>query len=206
LASGRTGEIRLVSKLTLAKIRDEGGYANVAGGLGRHWTAITDRVNGTFYVDSTQIKRLTRNEDERAQLFEQIGLLSQGVSKGDAVEFEHEDAWSVQRLPRGAAGSGMEEGWAITGCPDGFDPFDGGAIRRILRRRLTAARTALEGHRGHARCLVLIGAYDYADNENAGPALRGFDPTLAAALDVVALVTDTEVRPIVLSPKLGAAS
>jgi hypothetical protein len=49
------------------------------------------------------------------------------------------------------------------------------------------------------RVLVLIGAYDYMENENAGPSLRGFDPSLAAAFDIVALVSDAEVKPIVLS-------
>lgn len=204
LASGRVGEARLPSKMTLAKIRDEGGYASVAGGLSRFWTAITDKVDGTFYVDSRSLHRLTRGEEERTALFDHIGLLSQGVPTGQAVEFEHEDAWSVQRLPRAAATEGMTDGWAITGCPEGFDPFDGGIIRRILRQRLSRATGLLAGRRD-IRALVLVGAYDYMENENAGPAMRGFDPALATAFDVVALVSDTEVKPIVLSRSLGPA-
>jgi len=202
LASGRIGEARYPAKMELAKIRDEGGYANVVGGLGRHWTTVTDRVRGTFFVDSSSLLRLTREEKEREELFEQIGLLSQGVEMGKAVEFEFDDAWSVQRLPRGAAGAGLSDGWAITGAPEGFDPFDGAMTRRLLRSRLVAARDALEHFRGDVRALVLIGAYDYADNENAGPSLRGFDPALAAALDLVVLVSDAEVRPLVLSRSL----
>jgi hypothetical protein len=199
LASGRKAEVRLPVKMVLAKVRDEGGYANVVGGLARHWTTVTAKVNGTFYVDSQELKRLTRDEAEREELFDHIGLLSQGVEKGEAVEFEHEDAWSVQRLPRGPAGKGLTDGWAITGCPEGFDPFDGGLTRRLLRQKLVAARDATAGRTGEVRALVLVGAYDYIENEGAGPALRGFDPTLAASLDIVALVSDTEVRPIVLS-------
>jgi hypothetical protein len=199
LASGRKGEARLPAKLTLAKIRDEGGYANVLGGLGRHWTTVTEKVDGTFYLDSRNLHRLTRDEAERSELFDRIGMLSQGVKVGEAVEFEHEDAWAVQRLPRGAAGKSLTDGWAITGCPEGFDPFDGGVTRRLLRRKLTAARDSLASGSGALRALVLIGAYDYMENEGAGPALRGFDPALAAALDMVVLVADTDVRPIVLS-------
>ncbi|HXH22864.1 MAG TPA: hypothetical protein VNN10_12630 [Dehalococcoidia bacterium] len=199
LASGRKGEARLPVKMVLAKVRDEGGYANVIGGLGRHWTTVTEKVNGTFYLDSRNLHRLTRDEAERAELFDHIGLLSQGVKLGEAVEFEHEDAWSVQRLPRGAAGKGMADGWAIAGCPEGFDPFDGAVTRRLLRRNLIEAREALASLPGALRALVLIGAYDYMENEGAGPALRGFDPALAAALDIVVLVADTEVKPIVLS-------
>jgi hypothetical protein len=199
LASGRKGEARLPLKMVLAKVRDEGGYANVLGGLSRHWTIVTEKVNGTFYLDSKGLKRLTRDEDERTELFEHIGLLSQGVEKGEAIEFEHEDAWSLQRLPRGPAARDMSEGWAISGCPEGFDTSDGAVIRRLLRQKLIAARDALPLRPGQLRALVLIGAYDYMENETAGPALRGFDPTLAASLDIVALVADTEVKPIVLS-------
>jgi hypothetical protein len=199
LASGRKGEARLPVKMVLAKVRDEGGYANVLGGLSRHWTVVTEKVNGTFYLDSKSLMRLTRDEDERADLFEHIGILSQGVEKGEAVEFEHEDAWSLQRLPRGPSAQGMTEGWAIAGCPEGFDPFDGALIRRLLRQKLVAARDALAPRPGGLRALVLVGAYDYMENETAGPALRGFDPALAASLDIVALVSDTDVKPIVLS-------
>ena len=199
LASGRKGEARLPVKMVLAKVRDEGGYANVLGGLSRHWTVVTEKVNGTFYLDSKGLMRLTRDEDERAELFEHIGLLSQGVETGEAVEFDHDDAWSLQRLPRGPAARDIAEGWAITGCPEGFDPFDGAVTRRLLRQKLVAARDALPQLPGGLRALVLIGAYDYMENETAGPALRGFDPALAASLDIVALVSDTDVKPIVLS-------
>ena len=85
------------------------------------------------------------------------------------------------------------------GRPEGFDPFDGGLIRRLLRRKLVSARDRLAGNPGALRVLVLVGAYDYMANENAGPSLRGFDPALAAALDIVALVSDAEVKPVVLS-------
>jgi hypothetical protein len=201
LASGRSAEVRLPAKLTLAKVRDEGGYANVTGGLGRHWTTITQRLQGSFYIDSMALRRFTRDEEERQQLFEHIGLISQGVQTGEAVEFEHEDAWLVQRLPRGAAGQDMEDGWAITGCPPGFDPNDGGAIRRLLRARLAAAQAALKDAEG-ARTLVLVGPYDYIENENAGPALRGFDPSLVATFDIIALVAEGSVKPLAMNRHL----
>jgi hypothetical protein len=202
LASGRDGEVRLPAKLVLAKTRDEGGYASVLGGLSRHWTKITDLVNGTFYVDSKSITRLTRDETEREQLFQHIGLLSQGVAKGEAVDFESEDAWSVQRLPRNAATAGMAEGWAITGCPPGFDPSDGAVIRRLLRARLTAARDALAGIDAAVKAIVLVGAYDYIENENAGASLRGFDPALAAGFGMGAIISDANVKPLFISRHL----
>lgn len=204
LASGRDGEVRLPVRMGIGKVRDEGGYASVTGGLGRHWPDISHRLTGSFYLDSRGLNRFTRNEEERQQLFEHIGLLSQGVQTGDFVEFEHEDAWSLQRLPRGAAGQDLEDGWAIAGCPPGFQPADGAIIRRLLRRNLAAAVESLKGKRG-PKVLVLAGAYDYMEFENAGPSLRGFDPALTAAFDVIALVSDAEVKALRLTRGLPFA-
>jgi hypothetical protein len=199
LASGRSGEVRLPVKMAIGKVRDEGGYASVTGGLGRHWPDISHRLTGSFYLDSRGLNRLSRDEDERTQLFDHIGLLSQGLKLGDVVEFEHEDAWNLQRLPRGAAGEGMEDGWAIAGCPPGFEPFDGGPTRRLLRRHLAEANEKLRGVQGASRIIVLVGAFDYIDGEIAGSSLRGFDPALAAAFDVIALVSDADVKTLRLA-------
>jgi hypothetical protein len=203
LASGRTGEVRLPVKLMLGKIRDEGGYASVTGGLGRHWTVIAQRLQGSFYLDSRALNRFTKNESEREELYDQIGMLGQGLQTGDAVEFEHDDAWTVQRLPRGATAEGMTDGWAITGCPTGFDPNDGAQVRRVLRRRLSEAGETLAGRHDALKAVVLIGAYDYMENENAGPSMRGFDPSLTLGFDIIALIADAEVKPILLSRGLN---
>ncbi len=204
LASGRAAEVRLPVRLLLAKVGNEGGYANVTGGLSRHWTTITDRLRGSYFLDSSALRRFTRNEEERQQLYEHIALLSQGLEQGGSIEFEHEDAWTVQRLRRGAAATILADGWAIAGCPPGFDPADGTAVRRLLRGRLAAARSLLAVG-DSARVLLLVGAYDYIEDENAGPALRGFDPALAAAFDAVALVADGEVKPLLMSRRLQLA-
>jgi hypothetical protein len=196
LASGRGGEVRLPVRLALGKVREEGGHASVTGGLGRHWTDISNRLNGSFFLDSRALHRFTTNQEEREELYDNIGALSQSLAVGDVVEFETEDAWSLQRLMRS---EGLTDGWAIAGCPPGFEPDDGSAVRRLLRRRLAEAGEALSGVRESARILVLLGAYEYMDFENAGPSLRGFDPALAAAFDIIALVCDAEVKALRLS-------
>ena len=200
LASGRSGEVRLPVRLALGKVREEGGHASVTGGLGRYWTDISNRLNGSFYLDSRALHRFTKNEEEREELYDNIGALSQGLAVGDVVEFETEDAWSLQRLPRSGD---LSDGWAIAGCPPGFEPDDGSAVRRLLRRRLAEAGEALIGVRDSARVLVLVGAYEYMDFENAGPSLRGFDPALAAAFDIIALVSDAEVKSLRMSRSLS---
>jgi hypothetical protein len=200
LASGRGGEVRLPVRLALGKVREEGGHASVTGGLGRHWTDISERLNGSFFLDSRGLHRFTKNEEEREALYDNIGALSQGLAVGDVVEFETEDAWSLQRLSRS---EGLTDGWAIAGCPPGFEPDDGSAVRRLLRRRLADAAEALSGVRDSARVLVLLGAYEYMELENAGPSLRGFDPALAASFDVIALVCDAEVKALRMSRALS---
>lgn len=202
LASGRSAEVRLPRRMALAKVREEGGYASVTGGLGRYWTHISDKLNGSFYLDSRALNRFTTNEDERQQTYEHIALLSQELSVGEVTEWELDDAWTLQRLARGPAANGMTDGWAIGGAPEGFDPADGGAIRRVLRKRLGEAREAFAAL-PRPWILVLGGAYDYMGGENAGPSLRGFDPALVAALDGIVLVADGEVKPILLSRSLS---
>ncbi len=202
LASGRSGEVRLPVRLALGKVREEGGHASVTGGLGRYWTNISERLNGSFFLDSRGLNRFTTNEEEREQLYDNIGAVSQGLAVGDVVEFETEDAWSLQRLPRL---EGLTDGWAIAGSPPGFEPDDGSAVRRLLRRRLSEAGETLKDASGSARVLVLLGAYEYMEVENAGPSLRGFDPAIAAAFDVIALVTDTEVKALRMSRSLSFA-
>ena len=200
LASGRSGEVRLPVRLALGKVREEGGHASVTGGLGRYWTNISERLDGSFFLDSRGLNRFTRDETERVELYDNIGALSQGLAVGDVIEFETEDAWSLQRLPRS---EGLTDGWAIAGCPPGFEPDDGSAVRRLLRRRLSEASEALSGVKGSARVLVLAGAYEYMDFENAGPSLRGFDPALAASFDIIALVCDAEVKALRMSRALS---
>jgi hypothetical protein len=112
----------------------------------------------------------------------------------------------VQRLPRGATAEGLTDGWVITGAPPGFDPNDGGHIRRILRRRLAEASEALKAVRDALKAVVFIGAYEYMEYENAGPALRGFDPALTLAFDLIGLVSDAEVKPLLLRRNLDLAS
>ncbi len=197
LASGRSGEVRFPAKITLGKVRDDGEYASVTGGLSRYWTDISTHLHGSFFLDSRALHRFTRNEDERPQLFEQIGLLSQGLKSGEVSEFEHDDAWTVQRLPRSGPNSDLSDGWVISGCPAGFDPSDGAAVRRLLRQRLKSAAEHF-APRPRPWLLVLVGAYDYLTNENAGPSLRGFDPALTASVDGIVLVTDGEVKPLTL--------
>jgi hypothetical protein len=189
---GRT-EIDLPVMVQIAKVRDEGGYASVIGGLSRYWTAITERVDGTFHVNSMQLRRAPQAEASRNAILDRIGELSRGLKTGDAVEFDCAEAWTAQRLRNEPLG---ERGFAIAQAPPKIDPADGALMRRLVRKRLKAANEALAGVDADAKGVALLAIYEYAEHENVGSFVRSLDPGLFAGLQLVAAVVDGEVRPV----------
>lgn len=193
LQPGDRGEVMLPVELQLGKIRDEGGYAQVTGVLSRWWTLITERVDGTFYVNANRMRRAPQSSQAREDLFDKIGQMSQALQTGQALEFETDEAWTVQRLPYEPLG---ETGFAIAQAPPRIDPTDGSIMRRLVRKRLKDAAAALAQVDARARGVALVAIYDYAEHENLGAFVRSLDPALYAQLQLVAAIVDGEVRPI----------
>ena len=192
LAGGRN-EIDLPVKLQLAKMREEGGYASVIGGLARFWTLITERVNGTFHVNSAALRRAPQSEAARTVLFDRIGELSKPLGVGDAIEFDAAEAWTLQRLRTEPLG---ESGFAIAQAPPKIDPADGTLMRRLVRKRLKDAAAALDTVDAATKGVGLIAIYEYADHENVGSFVKSLDPGLYARFQFVVAIVDGEVRPI----------
>ncbi len=192
LPDGR-GEVELPVSVQLAKMRDEGGYASVIGGLSRWWTLITERVNGTFHVNSAKLHRAPQSAEIREKLFDQIGEMSRSLNTGDAVEFDTVEAWTVQRLPEAPLGV---SGFAIAQAPPRIDPADGTLMRRLVRKRLKDAAAALSAVEADVKGVGLVAIYEYAEHENVGSFVKSLDPSLFAGLQLVAAITDGEVRPI----------
>jgi hypothetical protein len=193
LQSGARAEVELPVTLQLAKLRDEGGYASVTGGLARWWTSITERVTGTFHVDAQRMRRAPQSPERRDALFEHIAQMSRGLARGEATEFEAVEAWTVQRLREEPLG---ETGFAIAQAPPAIDPADGTLQRRIVRRRLRDAGAALDAVATDVKGVGLIAIVEYAEHENIGSFVKSLDPALYARLGVVCAVVDGEVRPI----------
>jgi hypothetical protein len=199
LQSGTRAEVTLPVPVQLAKMRDEGGYASVIGGLGRWWTLITERVNGTFHVNSSRIRRAPQSAALREQLFDLIGETSKTINTGEAVEFDTIEAWTVQRLRDEPLG---QTGFAIAQAPPGVDPGEGTIMRRMVRKRLRAAADALRAVEADVKGVGLMAIFDYAEHENVGSFVKSLDPGLYADLGLVAAVVDGEVRPI-FQPRLA---
>lgn len=190
---GTRNEVDLPVKVQLAKVREEGGYASVIGGLSRYWTNITDKVSGTVHVNSMEIRRVSQVESTREALYERIGEIAKTLTLKDAVEFETVESWTVQRLAGEPLG---ETGFAIAQSPPKIDPADGTLMRRLVRKRLKDANEALVGVDADVKGVGLIAIYEYAEHENVGSFVKSLDPGLYAKLGVVAAVVDGEVRPI----------
>jgi len=194
---GRT-EVTFPVTVKMGKTREEGGYASVVGALSRWWTRITEKVNGTYHVDSAAVHRLTHDGDARERLWDTIGQLSHSIEVGQAVDFEVEEAWTLQRLPE----SEQEAGFALVGAPTSADPTEGILVRRMARRRLQAANEALDALEVELRVVGLVGIYEYAELEAAGAMVKALDPSLYNRLQVVCVLVDGEVRPTFLPRSL----
>jgi hypothetical protein len=191
LAPGARSEVTFPVTIKLAKLREEGGYASVVGGLSRWWTRVTENVQGTFSVDSNALHRLTLDGPAREELWPMIGRISNGIDVGQHGEFEIDEAWTLQRLA-----DGVGRGVALVGAPTSVDPTDGVLIRRMARKRLAAANEALAALDVELRAVALLGAYEYAEVETASGTLKAIDPSLYARTQVVALLVDGEVKPV----------
>ena len=190
---GGRAEVELPVKLQLAKMRDEGGYASVIGGLSRWWTLITERVNGTFHVNSQQMRRAPQSAALREALFDRIAELARPMQTRDAIEFDAVEAWTLQRLSNEPLG---QTGFAVAQAPPRLDPADGTQMRRVVRKRLKDAASALAAVEAEVKGVGLVGIYDYAEHENIGSFVKSLDPGLYASLGLLAAVVDGEVRPI----------
>jgi hypothetical protein len=191
-------EVTFPVTLKLAKMREEGGYASVIGGLNRWWTRITENVNGTFHVDSTAVHRLTLDGEARERLWSDIGSLSHSIDVGQAADFEIDDSWTLQRLHNSESYSGV----AIIGAPPNIDATDGIFVRRNVRKRLAAANEALGALDVDLRVVGLIGSYEYGELETAGATIKAVDSALFNRLEVVSILADGEVRPTFLPKTL----
>jgi hypothetical protein len=198
LDPGARTEVLFPKQVKMAKTREEGGYASVVGGLSRWWTRVTEKVQGTFTVDSSAVHRLTHDGTAREELWDAIGRLSHSVGVGQMTEFEVEEAWTLQRLSASAEG-----GFAIVGAPPQVDPTDGILVRRTARKRLQAANEALGGLDVTQHAVALIGAYEYGELETAGATLKAVDPALYSKLEIICVLADGDVRPTFMPRELA---
>ncbi len=200
LAPGERGAVEFPVTLTLKKLENDGGYINVLGGMSHLWAEFTGQVSGVYRLDSLAIHRLPPGTEYRRALMDTIvEKAKEAPLVGESATIDAIDQWTVQRLPEGAP-----PGFAAAAAPPSPDGDAGTAVRRSLRRLLKESQLRLGGAslKQRYRALALVGAYADEASENVSTALRGFDPTIYAAIDFIVLLVDGVVRPIYISPRV----
>jgi hypothetical protein len=185
--------------LYLRKNSESGGVVSVTGGLNPYWARFTDRVRGTYDLDSTRLHRLPESEEHLERLIETIVERASTLNVGRVAEIETFDAWTVQSLSEGPRRS-REGEVAIIGRPPVELAEMGLAVRRNFRRILSEAAPALRASQADVRALVVLGFFARIDQEGVTTALRGYDPTLYSGIDFVCLAADGVIKPLIQAP------
>ena len=186
LADGRM-ELRRPVNLHLRRVGTTGSVITVLGGLSAHWAQFTNRVPGSYQLNSAQLLRLPAAQEERDALAERIVLAAGQPDIDESQTLRAVDAWTANDLGAGQS--------CVIGTPAPDNEEWSASLRRNLRRLLKEAEPNL-GKVADARALVVLGAANYAEEEKLSWVLRGMDPSLYAAYDILAVVADGVIKTI----------
>jgi hypothetical protein len=181
-------EVRRPVRLHLRRTSTTGSVVTVLGGLSAHWAQFTNRVPGSFQLNSTALYRLPASAEERAQLAERIVMAAGQPDVDDTQVIPAEDVWSANDPGEGRS--------YVIGTPQPPNDDQSASLRRNLRQLLRDARGAVAAPRDASEALVVLGAATYAEEEKLTWTLRGMDPSLYAGYDIIAVVADGVVKPL----------
>jgi len=144
-------------------------------------------------LSSSAISRLPADEQARDELVERIVLAAGQPTADESQAIPAEDAWTVTPLDGGSC---------VFGSPVPDSDEQAAAMRRALRAALREGRE-LAADGAEARALAVLGAATYAEEEKLSWALRGTDPALFSGYDLIAVIADGLVKPLLLPPQGG---
>ncbi len=186
LADGRKEMLRTV-RVFLRRTSTKGSVLTVLGGLSSQWAQFTNRVPGSFQLNASELFRLPFPPEEREALIERIVLAAGQPEADESQTIPAEDAWTVTTLEEGGA--------TVFGSARPDNDEQSAALRRNLRKLLRDASPSVQ-EPADAHALVVLGAATYADDEKLTWALRGMDPTLYSGYDLMAVIADGVVKPL----------
>lgn len=192
LPDGRL-EVRRPVRLYLRRTSHEGSVVTILGGLSPHWAQFTNRVAGSFQLNSQDLYRLPHSSEEREELADRIVLAAGQPGVDDQEVVDAEDTWTANEL-------GGERSYVL-GSPQRESDDQSAALRRNLRKLLRAAAPGLREGKPDGRALVVLGAATYAEEEKLSWALRGMDPSLYAGYDIITVLTDGLVKVLLEPPR-----
>ena len=186
-------EMRRPVTLHLRRVGTTGSVITVLGGLSGHWAQFTNRVPGTFQLNSHELFRLPFADEDREAISERIVLAAGQPTIDESQSIPAEDCWTITQLDGGQS--------CVIGTPAPDNDEQSSVLRRNLRRLLKQLQGVTPS--GDVRALIVLGAATYAAEEKLSWALRGMDPTLYAGFDLVAVIADGVVKTLLL-PGRGA--
>ncbi len=195
LGPGEGREVRLPATVKLAKIQADGAYVSVTGGLSSVWLELSEGIPGAFHLDSRAIHRLP---DQRAELDIMLSRIRDRAAVLEPEEYADvpvHDYWVVTRLPDGAP-----EGVTVVAPPPDLDPLDGTTVRRRFRASVQRAVEQRGSGAAELTVLVVVTAVAHLKDELVTASLRGMNPAVYGALDLVVVVADGGVRQV-LQPR-----
>ncbi len=186
LEDGRL-EIRRPANMYLRRNSTTGSVVTVLGGMASHWAQFTNRVPGSYYLNSQELYRLPANADERAAIAEQIVSAAGQPTADESQTLVTEDVWTANNLEEGRS--------YVLGTPKAENDEWSSSLRRNLRLLMRQGNESVAAA-VDARAVVVLGASTYAEEEKLSWALRGMDPGLYGGYDIITVVTDGLVRPL----------
>lgn len=198
LGPNERSHARMPIELRLRKNNDTGGVVSVTGGLNSHWARFTERVRGTYDLDSMQLHRLPESDEHLESLIDTIVEQAGRLEPGQVARIETFDAWTVQRIEG-------DRGATIVGVPPDVTEDVPLEVRRRVRRIVADAAPRLRETEAALRAIVFLGHYGRIEQETVMTALRGYDPSMYAGIDFLCLVADGIVKPLIQAPAAAVA-
>jgi hypothetical protein len=184
LEDGRL-EVRRPVRLYLRRTSTTGSVITILGGLAAHWAQFTNRVPGSFQINSTELYRLPQSEEEREALRERIVMAAGQPDVDDGIVLGTDDVWTANQLDDGRS--------CVIGSPFAESDEQASGLRKTLRSGLRAAAAQVD-RSAAARALVVLGASTYAAEERLSLLLRGIDPAQYAGYEIIVVVADGVVK------------
>jgi hypothetical protein len=195
LESGERREARIPVTVKLAKLQTEGAYVSVVGGLASQWLAMSEGIPGSIHLDSRPIHRLPAETAEVEILVSRVRDFAVALEPGELTDINLHDHWIVSRLP-----DGTPAGVTVITAPSDVDPVDGTNIRRRFRQAVQRAVNQKQEGGPDLAVLAVVGPFAHIGDELVTASLRGMNPALYTALDLIVVIADGAVRQV-LQPR-----
>ena len=188
-------EIRRPVHIYLRRTSTTGSVVTVLGGLSSMWAQFTNRVPGSFQLESTELHRLPHSEIERDELIEAIVNAAAQPDIDDGRTLPTIDTWTATPLREADLGT-------VIGSPIQPSDTQASLLRRNLRKLLISQRDIQENIESPS-ALIVVGSAPTADEEKISWILKGMDPSLYTRFSVLVVLVDGFIKPIIV-PQEGS--